>query len=298
MAYVLGPTVTVGNGPLGVTFGSGTLWVANSTDDTISRVDPATLSVTATISGAGLNNLNAIHYAFGSAWAKSTSNIVRIDPATNTITATIAMGSAPVDITSDSTHVWVANRGGSTTKRIDPTTNTVTATLTSSGPLAVAVGFGSIWIGTSVATIDRWDASTLAFTTSIAMASGEEADTLRCVFGSAWATTSRLTSPRLSIIEVDSASNTIVSRTRTAGGSGFDMTDDGSGIWYTQTSPNTIRRVDPTTVLITDDLGVTASARGCTVDGDNKVWFAHGTVCQRVDFLPDPVGWVRGHAWG
>jgi streptogramin lyase len=76
------------------------------------------------------------------------------------------------------------------------------------------------------------------------------------------------------------------------------MTDDGSGIWYTQGNPEAIRRVDPTTVLITDDLRVFATPQGCTVDDDNKVWFAHGTVVQRVDFLPDPVGWVRGHAWG
>jgi streptogramin lyase len=209
------------------------------------------------------------------------------------------MGSAPEDITSDSTDVWVANRIGSTTKRIDPTTNTVTATLTSSLPRAVAVGFGSIWIATSSDTIDRYNASTLAFTTSIAMASGEDANDLRCVFGSVWATTSRFISPRLSVIEVDPASNTIVSRLRASGDQGgTTITDDGSGIWYTQTNPAAIRRVDPTTVFITDDLRSAGIRFDCTVDGDNNVWFTNGTVLQRVDFLPDPVGWVRGHAWG
>jgi glutamine cyclotransferase len=216
------------------------LWVGDPNLDSIFRIDPVALSVTATITG--VSDPTAIHYAFGSVWARSGNNIKRVDPATNTVTATIAMGSAPEDITSDSTDVWVANRTGSTTKRIDPTTDTVTATLTSSLPRAVAVGFGSIWIASGVNTIDRWDASTLAFTTSTTMASGELANDLRCVFGSVWATTSRFSTPRLSVIEVDPASNAIVSRLRSSG--------------------------------------------------------AHGTVVQRVDFLPDPVGWVRGHAWG
>jgi glutamine cyclotransferase len=297
MPYVLGPTVSVGTFPVGLTFGSGSLWVGDPNLDSIFRIDPVALSVTATITG--VSDPTAIHYAFGSVWARSGNNIKRVDPATNTVTATIAMGSAPEDITSDSTDVWVANRTGSTTKRIDPTTDTVTATLTSSLPRAVAVGFGSIWIASGVNTIDRWDASTLAFTTSTTMASGELANDLRCVFGSVWATTSRFSTPRLSVIEVDPASNAIVSRLRSSGDQGgTEITDDGSGIWYTQGNPEAIRRVDPTTVLITDDLRVFATPQGCTVDDDNKVWFAHGTVVQRVDFLPDPVGWVRGHAWG
>jgi streptogramin lyase len=209
------------------------------------------------------------------------------------------MGSGPVDITSDGTDVWVANRIGSTVKRIDPATNTVTATLTPSLPRAVAVGFGSIWVATSSDQIVRYDASTLAVTTAINMASGEDANDLRCVFGSVWATTSRSSNPRLSVIEIDPASNTIVSRIRSSGDQGgTTITDDGSAIWYTQTNPAAIRRVDPTTVLITDDLQSAGIRFGCTVDDDNNVWFTNGTVLQRVTFLPDPVGWVRGHAWG
>ena len=297
MAYVLGPTVTVGGGPQGLTFGSGSLWVGDPDTNTIIRVDPVALSVTATITG--VNGDSPLHYAFGSVWIDASNSVSRIDPATNTVVATIAMGSADHQITSDSTDVWVTNRIGSTAKRIDPTTNTVTATLTPSLPRAIAVGFGSIWIATSSDQILRYDASTLAFTTAINMASGEDANTLRCVFGSVWATTSRFSSPRLSVIEIDPASNTIVSRIRTSGDQGgTTMTDDGSGIWYTQTNPAAIRRVDPTTVLITDDLQSAGIGFDCTVDDGNNVWLINGTVCQRVDFLPDPVGWVRGHAWG
>jgi YVTN family beta-propeller protein len=295
MPYVLGPTVTVGTNPIGVAFGSGSLWVANLGSGTVSRIDPATLSVTATITLASAKH---VVYAFGSLWVHNGNNVSRIDPSTNTITATIVVGSDTYDLTADSTHVWVAVRLAQFVRRIDPTTNTVTASIPASYPLSVATGFGSIWIGTSNYTIDRYDASTLGFTASIALSLTEDATALHCAFGRVWATTNQLTSPRFSMREIDPASNTIVSTNRTGSGTGNDITDDGSGIWYTHSSLASLRRWDPVTNTRTDTLVVTFAPQGCTVDDDNKVWFAHGTVCQRVDFLPDPVGWVRGHAWG
>ena len=86
MAYVLGPTVSVGTFPVGLTFGSGSLWVGDPNLNSIFRIDPVALSVTATITG--FTDPTAIHYAFGSVWARSGNNIKRVDPATNTVTAT------------------------------------------------------------------------------------------------------------------------------------------------------------------------------------------------------------------
>jgi YVTN family beta-propeller protein len=295
MTYVLGPTVTVGTNPIGVAFGSGSLWVANLGSGTVSRIDPATLSVTATITLVGAEH---VVYAFGSLWVHNGNNVSRIDPSTNTVTATIVVGSDTYDLTADSTHVWVAVRLAQFVRRIDPTTNTVTASIPANYPISVAAGFGSIWIGTNNYTIDRYDATTLAFTASIALVSTEDADRLHCAFGRVWALTRRFISPRFGVREIDPASNTIVSTLRSGSQSGNDITDDGSNIWFTQSGTPFLRRLDPATNLIMDSFAVASAAQGCTVDGDNKVWFAHGTVCQRVDFLPDPVGWVRGHAWG
>jgi len=41
-------TVPVGNGPTGIAFGAGAVWVANSLDGTVMRIDPDTNTVTAT----------------------------------------------------------------------------------------------------------------------------------------------------------------------------------------------------------------------------------------------------------
>jgi YVTN family beta-propeller protein len=66
-----------------------------------------------------------------------------IDMATNTVTATIAVGSNPgeVAVSADGSHAYVTNYGGGTVSVIDTSTNTVTATITvGSYPVSVAIG--------------------------------------------------------------------------------------------------------------------------------------------------------------
>ena len=46
-------TIGVGNGPTAVAIGEGSIWVANSQDGTVSRIDPATSSVSDTIGDVG-----------------------------------------------------------------------------------------------------------------------------------------------------------------------------------------------------------------------------------------------------
>jgi YVTN family beta-propeller protein len=42
-------TIPVENGPIGIAFGEGAVWVANSAAGTVSRIDPETNEVVATI---------------------------------------------------------------------------------------------------------------------------------------------------------------------------------------------------------------------------------------------------------
>ena len=52
--------------PLGVAYGNGSIWVANSGDGTVSRIDPATGRIAATISVGG--SPNGIVAADGEIW--------------------------------------------------------------------------------------------------------------------------------------------------------------------------------------------------------------------------------------
>ena len=74
--------IVVGNGPNGIAVGEGGVWVADSLDNTL----------------------------------------VRIDPTTRSVTTTIAVGRSPTGVAVGAGSVWVADSGDGTVTRIDPRT--------------------------------------------------------------------------------------------------------------------------------------------------------------------------------
>ena len=71
-----------------------------------------------------------------------------IDAATNTVTATITVGTTPYGVAYGSGYVYVANYGSNTVSVIDAATNTVTATVTvGTAPYGVAYGNGYVYVG-------------------------------------------------------------------------------------------------------------------------------------------------------
>jgi streptogramin lyase len=102
-------TVTIGGAPTGLTWGVGSIWVANYGDGTVDRVDPERNRVTARV------DLHASPYdvAFGaeSVWASSfdSSAVTRIDPKSNAVVARIDIGgSEQARIVATASGVWVA----------------------------------------------------------------------------------------------------------------------------------------------------------------------------------------------
>jgi YVTN family beta-propeller protein len=109
------PTPTpVGNGPTGIAVGESDVWVADSLDDTVKRIDPATHSVT----------------------------------------TTIQVGRSPAGVAVGDGSVWVANSGDGTVTRIDPRTNKPLATITVGGsPQAITIADGRAWVTVDAQTI-------------------------------------------------------------------------------------------------------------------------------------------------
>jgi YVTN family beta-propeller protein len=73
--------------------------------------------------------------------------VSRIDPATNTVTRTIQVGRDPVRLAAGFGSIWVANQTEQTLSRIDARTGQLVATipLPTLGPNQLAVGAGSVW---------------------------------------------------------------------------------------------------------------------------------------------------------
>ncbi len=103
----------VGHGPSGIAVGNGGVWVADTGDD----------------------------------------EVVRIDPSTRAVKTTIPVGHAPAGVALGAGSVWVANSGDGTVTRIDPTTNKTTTIAVGGSPQAITVAGGRAWVTVDAQTI-------------------------------------------------------------------------------------------------------------------------------------------------
>ena len=111
--------VHVGTGPVALAAAAGSLWVANSLDATVSRVDLGTLAVRATIPvGSGPT---ALAVDAGSVWVANqySGTVSRIDPPHNRVLASVHVGGSPTSLTAARGRLWVgvgangaSHRGG------------------------------------------------------------------------------------------------------------------------------------------------------------------------------------------
>ncbi|MDT4919901.1 MAG: family transcriptional regulator, regulator of embCAB operon [Pseudonocardiales bacterium] len=100
-------TIPVGHGPAGVVLGSNAVWVTDSFDDRVVRIDPRTNAVEASIPvGRGPGPVIS---AGGSVWVGNvqSGSVSRIDPATNRVTATVQLGASPGGFAYADGKVWV-----------------------------------------------------------------------------------------------------------------------------------------------------------------------------------------------
>jgi YVTN family beta-propeller protein len=104
------------------------VWVTNFGSATISRIDPATNEVIATVDAAF--GPEGIGFSGDAVWIANVreGTVSRLDPATNTIVATIPTGTATEGIVVDPDGlVYAAVTGALGIAGIDPATNSVTA---------------------------------------------------------------------------------------------------------------------------------------------------------------------------
>ncbi len=138
-----------------VAAGPGAVWAAH--DCTVSRIDPLTNRVVATVAGTGPRQacVAALAAAGGAVWgAVAGVGLVRIDPQTNQVAATVPTGADPPSVAAGAGAVWTTCcaespvQGRITLIRVDPRTNRVAARIHLHGSLPAAVGAGpsGVWV--------------------------------------------------------------------------------------------------------------------------------------------------------
>ncbi len=159
--------IPVGNTPTKVAVGVGSVWVLNSNEQTLSRIDPAKRAVLRVLPAGGRSSDVAV--GAGAVWvAGSEQTLTRIDP-----DAPLAAGARPLSLpgvqnpllssaqpsrvaaTADA--VWATTTGAVWRIEPNPRRRSVLAVSGCCGP--VAIGLGSVWVGSQFA-VDRLDLET------------------------------------------------------------------------------------------------------------------------------------------
>jgi len=301
MTYALKASVPVESNPIPVLYSNGSIWVGNQSSSSVSRIDPSTNTVTATITSAGVlsNPVSLAEDDLGNVWVACSSfgsgSVSRIDPATNTVTASLYTidGIEPIGIGMGAGEMWVSfNQSTGRYKRF----NTTTLAETYSSGTGLSYGYNFVYDGTNVwvygaalTVIHKIDPATntvTTLTTGITLGFGF----LHYAFGYVWSvtntglqrinpSTNALTTITLSISSVDG------------------VTDDGTNIIAADIAGE-IYVIDPTSLTVKQTITTVNRWWGITFGG-GSIWanaFGPSGSCKR--FSPLPVGWVRGHAWG
>jgi len=164
----VGTAIELVGSPAAVSFGAGSVWVADPSGETVERVDPSSGAVADRIMVDG--EPGSLVWGGGAMWVASTlgGTIKRIDPATDTVTQTVGMGGASAaGMAFGGGGLWIADATDHALVEIDPETGSVRRTLTLDfNPSAVAIRSGAIWVAGSdagkVEEIDPVSGETLA----------------------------------------------------------------------------------------------------------------------------------------
>jgi YVTN family beta-propeller protein len=299
MAYALKATVAVQDNPVPVLYSNGSIWVGNTGSGSIQRIDPATNTVIATITGTGLtvSPTSLAEDDLGNVWVAcndfTSGSVSRIDPATNTITASLytADGYRPIGLGMGAGEMWASFAvAGGVYVRFDTTTLAETF-----GSGIVGYGYNFVDDGTNVwfddgVSCNKVDPATNTITSITSGIVSGGFGFLHYAFGYVWRSTGS------GIQRVNPSTNALTTITLSGvvyGG----ITDDGTDLIVADINGE-IFVVDPTSFAVKQTISSSDFYSGATF-GSGSIWankYGSNGSCKR--FSPIGVGWVRGHAWG
>jgi peptide/nickel transport system substrate-binding protein len=139
--------IPVGHRPTAVAVGDGQVWVVNQLDRTVSEVNPQARKQVGTTQVG--NGATAIAYGHGSVWVANATDysLSRIDAERGKVVATIPLAGVPAGIAAGRRGMWVTSSSTGQLLLVDPQENQVSQEIPiGNGPRGVAVGGGSVWV--------------------------------------------------------------------------------------------------------------------------------------------------------
>src|SRR2546426_4989392 len=183
--------IAVGQRPGVPVAGEGAVWVPNTGDGTVSRIDPRSNRVVATLrignqlafyqrdceAKGSVHSFmgtsfhvrdcdlpSALAVGAGALWVLKNDEqmVLRVDPRNEHVVARVALDFVPFDMTATDNAVWITGYWVDQLVRVDPKTNQVVARLTlPDGASGIAVSDQAVWVASTIAgQISRIDPTT------------------------------------------------------------------------------------------------------------------------------------------
>ena len=255
----------VGARPAAIAFGSGSLWVANLDDETVSRVDPRTLQTLPAIQVSAPPT--GIATAGGGVWVATsgpTANFVSvsdIDPQFDVIDRSVRIGNvvpaSPVALAARGSSLWVAPNSGELTA-LDPSTGRITRQLDpNSAPQAIDVGGGTVWLTDSEAdNVVRVDPSGVVRPLPV----GHGPSGIAVGAGGVWVADTRDDA----VVQLDPDTGAVSARIR-VGHAPTGIAIGGGSVWVANSGDGTVTRIDPRTARPIATIPVGGSPQQITI---------------------------------
>jgi YVTN family beta-propeller protein len=254
----LAKELAVGAGPGKLAYGAGSVWVSNTLDGTVSRVDPQHATSQPIRVGP---DPAGIAFGSGAVWVTSSQGrkLLRINPASNSVVQEIPVGNGATGVAAADDKVWVANRFDDTVSEVDALTGKpLKAFGAGSAPTAVAVGFRSVWIADgSTSTVTRLDPRT---GTQQAIPVGNGPSGVAVGSGSVWVSNALDSTVSRIDPSTDRVTNTIP-----VGEGPSDISAGEGSVWVANTYGNSLSRIDVGENRVVDEVPVGNGPGGVAV---------------------------------
>ena len=263
--------VPVGSEPGAIAFGSGSLWVANAGDKTVSRIDPAALRTTRTLTlGATPTGIAASHdaiWAIESVGSASSVAVRRIDPQFDVVGPAQRLANVfpggPGWVAAHGNTVWVAPSSGLLARLHASTGRIVRQLDPNASPAGIALGDDALWVTDSDANnVTQIDATGLH--TPIAVGNGPHA--IAAGAGGVWVADTFDDQ----IVRIDPSAAAVTTTIRVGRSPSAIAVGDGS-VWVANAGDGTVSRIDPATDKVTATIDVGGSPRAIVAAGA-RVW--------------------------
>jgi YVTN family beta-propeller protein len=245
------------------------VWVTDTRDTTVDRIDPATNAVVENIELGG--EPAGIDANSAGVWVSDfdSGTVDRIDPSNNQVVAFVDVGEGPRNVSATDTAVWVANIDDNTVSHIDVASETEQAAIpVGLGPRGIVATDTDVWVtNVNEGTVMRIDPASDTVVQTIP--TGGEPGGVVLTADAVWVTDAS----QDRVIQIDPATNTVVGDIAVGTDpGGMASTDD--TVYVSNSGDDVVFAIDAATSEVTDSFETGLKPGGLAVT-DTDLWVAN-----------------------